>query len=132
MAGSRMLFRGMAASAVPPSERKPAKVQGFSQASTAGVTLSHHPSPPASVRLRAGKPVLALNDLVTKVQSYHPAADVELIERAYKFAEWSHREQMRKSGDPYFIHPASVAGIIAELRLDTASVCAGLLHDVVE
>jgi GTP pyrophosphokinase len=76
--------------------------------------------------------VLALSDLVTKVQSYHPAADVALIERAYKFAEWSHREQMRKSGDPYFIHPASVAGIIADLRLDTASVCAGLLHDVVE
>jgi GTP pyrophosphokinase len=76
--------------------------------------------------------VLALQDLVTKVQSYHPAADVELIERAYKFAEWSHREQMRKSGDPYFVHPASVAGIIADLRLDTASVCAGLLHDVVE
>jgi len=76
--------------------------------------------------------VLALSELVTKVQSYHPAADVELIERAYKFAEWSHREQMRKSGDPYFIHPAGVAGIIAELRLDTASICAGLLHDVVE
>ena len=76
--------------------------------------------------------MLALSELVSKVQSYHPAADVELIERAYKFAEWSHREQMRKSGDPYFIHPASVAGIIAELRLDTASICAGLLHDVVE
>ena len=76
--------------------------------------------------------MLALSELVTKVQSYHPAADVELIERAYKFAEWSHREQMRKSGDPYFIHPAGVAGIIAELRLDTASICAGLLHDVVE
>src|SRR6185436_8386843 len=94
------------------------------QTSSAGVRLLHHPLPPASARFRAGKPVLALNDLVTKVQSYHPAADVELIERAYKFAEWSHREQTRKSGDPYFIHPAGVAGIIAELRLDTASVCA--------
>ncbi len=77
-------------------------------------------------------PVLPLSELVNKVQSYHPAADVELIAQAYKFAEWSHREQMRKSGDPYFIHPASVAGIIADLRLDTASICAGLLHDVVE
>src|SRR6478752_3059565 len=128
-----LTLRGrMSASVAPPAKRKPAKDKGFWRASTAGVTLPHHPSPPDSVGFREGKPVLALNELVTKVQSYHPAADVELIERAYKFAEWSHREQMRKSGDPYFIHPASVAGIIADLRLDTASVCAGLLHDVVE
>src|SRR6185369_844800 len=100
----RMLFGGMAAPAAPLGVDKTAKEQGFSRSSTVGVTLSHHPSPPASVRFRGGKPVLALHDLVTKVQSYHPAADVELIERAYKFAEWSHREQMRKSGDPYFIH----------------------------
>src|SRR5690349_12973572 len=119
------------ASSVPSGGEKLPKSQGFGRTSSAGVTLPHHPSPPASVRFRGGKPVLALSELVTKVQSYHPAADVELIERAYKFAEWSHREQMRKSGDPYFIHPASVAGIIADLRLDTASVCAGLLHDVV-
>src|SRR5690606_14830780 len=61
-----------------------------------------------------------------------PNADIDLIRRAYDFAQWAHRDQTRKSGDPYFIHPASVAGIIAELRLDTASVIAGLLHDVVE
>src|SRR5687768_6181194 len=122
----------MRGSSTPSRAWKSPESPGFWRSPSAGVTLSHHPSPPASVGPRAGKPVLALNDLVTKVQSYHPAADVALIERAYKFAEWSHREQMRKSGDPYFIHPASVAGIIADLRLDTASVCAGLLHDVVE
>jgi len=76
--------------------------------------------------------VLALESLVTRVQSYHPSADVELIRRAYHFSEWAHREQTRKSGEPYFVHPASVAGIAAELKLDTASVCAGLLHDVLE
>ncbi len=74
----------------------------------------------------------AVDQLVQRVHSYHPMADTELIRRAWGFAEWAHRDQKRKSGDPYFIHPASVAGIIAELRLDTASVCAGLLHDVVE
>ncbi len=76
--------------------------------------------------------MLAADDLVTRIQSYQPASDADLIRRAYHYAEWAHREQMRKSGDPYFIHPVSVAEIIAELRLDTASVCAGLLHDVVE
>src|SRR6185295_11919312 len=67
-----------------------------------------------------------------RVRSYQPAADVGLIEKAYHFAEVAHGAQKRKSGDPYFTHPASVAGIITDLKLDTASVCAGLLHDVVE
>ena len=66
--------------------------------------------------------MLALESLVTRVQSYHPSADLELIRRAYHFSEWAHREQTRKSGEPYFVHPASVAGIAAELKLDTASV----------
>jgi GTP pyrophosphokinase len=76
--------------------------------------------------------VLDVDQLVQRVHSYQPAADAELIRRAYHYSEWAHREQNRKSGDPYFVHPASVAEIITELRLDTASVCAGLLHDVVE
>ena len=76
--------------------------------------------------------MLDVDQLVNRVQSYQPAADAELIRRAYHYSEWAHREQSRKSGDPYFIHPASVAEIITDLRLDTASVCAGLLHDVVE
>ncbi|MEO7110728.1 MAG: bifunctional (p)ppGpp synthetase/guanosine-3',5'-bis(diphosphate) 3'-pyrophosphohydrolase, partial [Polyangiaceae bacterium] len=64
--------------------------------------------------------------------SYQPSADADLIERAYGFAMKAHEGQKRKSGEPYFTHPASVAGVIADLRLDTASVCAGLLHDCVE
>jgi GTP diphosphokinase / guanosine-3',5'-bis(diphosphate) 3'-diphosphatase len=72
------------------------------------------------------------NDLIDRVRAYQPAADADLLKRAYDFSEKAHTGQKRKSGDPYFIHPASVAGIITELRLDTASVCAGLLHDVVE
>ncbi|MEB2311314.1 MAG: bifunctional (p)ppGpp synthetase/guanosine-3',5'-bis(diphosphate) 3'-pyrophosphohydrolase [Sorangiineae bacterium] len=76
--------------------------------------------------------MLEVEELVDRVTGYHPRADIELIRRAYTYSKWAHREQTRKSGDPYFIHPASVAGIIAMLRLDTASVCAGLLHDVVE
>src|SRR6478736_4824165 len=71
-------------------------------------------------------------DLIDRVRAYQPAADADLLKRAYEFSSTAHTGQKRKSGDPYFIHPASVAGIITELRLDTASVCAGLLHDVVE
>ena len=59
-----------------------------------------------------------LGDLVGRVTTYHPNADIDLIEKAYEYSQWAHREQTRKSGDPYFIHPASVAGIIADLRLD--------------
>src|SRR5688572_26968645 len=76
--------------------------------------------------------VPTVDTLVERVKAYHPAADAALIERAYSYAQWAHRNQRRRSGEPYFVHPASVAGIIADLRLDTASVCAGLLHDVLE
>ncbi|MBI2392858.1 MAG: bifunctional (p)ppGpp synthetase/guanosine-3',5'-bis(diphosphate) 3'-pyrophosphohydrolase [Deltaproteobacteria bacterium] len=76
--------------------------------------------------------MILLDDLVTRVRSYHPNADVDLLEKAYLASASAHRGQMRKSGDPYFIHPTSVAGIIAELHLDVASICAGLLHDVAE
>ncbi|PMX76446.1 GTP pyrophosphokinase, partial [Pseudomonas sp. MPR-R2A3] len=63
---------------------------------------------------------------------YQPAADTDLITRAYDYSFRMHSGQKRKSGEPYIVHPISVAGIITDLRLDTASVCAGLLHDVVE
>ncbi|MGE0784689.1 MAG: bifunctional (p)ppGpp synthetase/guanosine-3',5'-bis(diphosphate) 3'-pyrophosphohydrolase [Sandaracinaceae bacterium] len=73
-----------------------------------------------------------LADIVDKVKSYHPTADVDLIHRAYVYSAKMHDGQLRKSGDPYFVHPVSVAHIIADMRLDPASVCAALLHDVVE
>ncbi len=75
---------------------------------------------------------ISVESLVEKVQAYHPQADTDLIERSYAYGETMHTGQMRKSGDPYFTHPISVANIIAEMRLDTASLCAALLHDVVE
>jgi guanosine-3',5'-bis(diphosphate) 3'-pyrophosphohydrolase len=76
--------------------------------------------------------MVRLTDIVEKVKSYHPTADFDLINKAYVYSAKMHEGQMRKSGDPYFIHPVSVAHIIADMRLDTASVCAALLHDVVE
>ena len=76
--------------------------------------------------------MLQVDEIIRRVKSYQPAADSDIIKRAYDYSYRMHSGQMRKSGDPYFVHPASVAGIITDLRLDTASVCAGLLHDVVE
>src|SRR5215831_4143929 len=76
--------------------------------------------------------MLQAEEIVDRVRAYQPAADTDVIKRAYDYSYKMHAGQTRKSGDPYFVHPASVAGIITELRLDTASVCAGLLHDVVE
>ncbi len=76
--------------------------------------------------------MLTLPDLVDRVRNYQPAADVALIAKAFEYGGKAHQGQTRKSGEAYFTHPVSVAGILTELRLDTASVCAGLLHDVVE
>ncbi len=76
--------------------------------------------------------MIRLTDICEKVHGYHPAADVDLIHRAYVFSAKMHEGQTRKSGEPYLIHPLQVADLIADMRLDAASVCAALLHDVVE
>jgi GTP pyrophosphokinase len=73
-----------------------------------------------------------LEDIVGQIKAYHPAADCALVERAYDFAAEAHKGQTRRSGDPFVSHPLAVAQIITELKLDVASVCAGLLHDAVE
>lgn len=70
--------------------------------------------------------------LITIVKEYHPSADVSQIERAYKIAFEAHKEQRRRSGEPYIIHPVSVAIILAEMELDKETIVAGILHDVVE
>lgn len=71
-------------------------------------------------------------DLITRVQKYHPSDDISLIEKAYRIAYEAHKDQVRKSGEPYIIHPLCVAIILADLQLDKESIVAGLLHDVVE
>ncbi len=73
-----------------------------------------------------------LDSLLARVTAYHPEADTALIRRAYEFGDHHHTGQTRKSGEAYFTHPTAVAHIITELRLDTASILAALLHDTVE
>jgi GTP pyrophosphokinase len=76
--------------------------------------------------------MLQAEQLIERIRIYQPTVDADLIQRAYDYSFKMHAGQTRKSGEPYVVHPVSVAGIIADLRLDAASVCAGLLHDVVE
>ncbi len=73
-----------------------------------------------------------IDQVVHKVQSYAPGADVGLILDAYTYAAFCHRDQKRKSGDDYFIHPLAVAGILADLRMDVETIAVGLLHDTIE
>jgi GTP pyrophosphokinase len=71
-------------------------------------------------------------ELVELVKSYDPVADEAAINRAYVYSMKAHGTQLRASGDPYFSHPIEVAGLLAQMKLDTASIVTGLLHDTVE
>ncbi|OUR75674.1 bifunctional (p)ppGpp synthetase/guanosine-3',5'-bis(diphosphate) 3'-pyrophosphohydrolase [Alphaproteobacteria bacterium 46_93_T64] len=71
-------------------------------------------------------------ELVERVLSYDPHADEDLLNRAYVFTIKTHGSQVRASGDPYFSHPIEVAGILTELKLDTATIITALLHDTIE
>src|ERR1700689_4328008 len=71
-------------------------------------------------------------ELVEKVRQTRPASDIEALRRAFDFAAEQHSSQLRKSGDPYLSHPLEVAHILADMKLDITTLCAALLHDVVE
>ena len=73
-----------------------------------------------------------IDDIVNRMKKNNKKSDSKLILKAYNFAKDNHGEQLRKSGEPYIIHPMQVAYILAELELDDSTICAALLHDVVE
>lgn len=77
-------------------------------------------------------PDILYQELINGVRRYHPSDDISMIEKAYKIAYEAHKDQRRKSGEPYIIHPLCVAIILADLELDKETIVAGLLHDVVE
>jgi len=78
------------------------------------------------------KQIKSILELCEKVKIYHPAAPVQIIEKAYLFSEKAHAGQMRRSGEPYISHPLNVASILADLHLDIDTIVTGLLHDTVE
>jgi GTP diphosphokinase / guanosine-3',5'-bis(diphosphate) 3'-diphosphatase len=86
--------------------------------------LSHgYASPPGLLRL---------NDILDRVGGYHPDPDLDLVKKAYVYSAKVHQGQIRKTGEPYLVHPLEVAGLLAEMKLDEASVVTGLLHDTIE
>ena len=70
--------------------------------------------------------------MMRAITRYAPSADLEVIQRAYEYADEKHKNQLRKSGEPYIIHPLAVAEIVAEIGLDTDAITAALLHDCLE
>lgn len=78
------------------------------------------------------RPLRTIQDLCQKIRTYFPQADLKVIESAYELSEKAHAGQFRRSGEAYISHPLSVAGILADLRLDLDTIATGILHDVVE
>jgi len=76
--------------------------------------------------------MIRLNDILDKVTAYNPAADLNLIRKAYVYCAKMHQGQTRLSGEPYIIHPIEVAGLLADLKLDVPSIVTGFLHDAIE
>ena len=135
------------ANSVPASAVRPARGSGLgtARAQRARAAAAQSPAtdaaaPGVGVRRRLARlgaqrgsginPVL--EPLIKTVRGTHPKADVRLIERAYESAAYWHRDQKRRSGDPYITHPLAVATILAELGMNTETICAALLHDTVE
>ncbi len=77
-------------------------------------------------------PEALFDELEKKVLRYHPSDDMSLIRKAYELAAGEHKDQKRKSGEPYIIHPLCVGIILADLEMDKETIAAGILHDVVE
>ena len=76
--------------------------------------------------------MIRLNDITTQILSYHPKADLSLVEKAYVYSAKVHQGQVRLSGEPYLSHPLEVAYRLARMKMDVISVVAGLLHDTLE
>ncbi len=76
--------------------------------------------------------MIRFEDLLERVRGANPDADTELLRKAYVFSAYEHKGQVRRSGEPYLVHPLEVAEILADLRLDVVAIAAGLLHDIVE
>ena len=71
-------------------------------------------------------------EIVERVESYSPRTDLSLLRKAYVFSAREHRNQVRRSGEPYLVHPLEVADILADWRMDVVAIASGLLHDIVE
>jgi guanosine-3',5'-bis(diphosphate) 3'-pyrophosphohydrolase len=118
------------AAAAPPKRTRATPAPGSPAAPASGASVRRRLARLGAQRVATVNPVL--EPLIKTVRATHPKADVRLIERSYDVAAYWHRNQKRKSGDPYITHPLAVATILAELGMNTDTISAALLHDTVE
>ncbi len=78
------------------------------------------------------KEISTINGLIDKVFSYNPDADLDLMRRTYAFSREAHNKQKRIEGSPFIEHPLAVAAILTDMRMDSTTIAAGLLHDTIE
>jgi GTP diphosphokinase / guanosine-3',5'-bis(diphosphate) 3'-diphosphatase len=134
-----------AATKAPAPEPRAPKVQAPKPPATkvrrpaAEATAKVEPAPPARVRSRLSRlggtrnaVPPELEPVLKTLRANHPKADIRPVVRAYEVAERCHRGQTRRSGDPYITHPVAVATIVAELGMETPTLCAAMLHDTIE
>ena len=76
--------------------------------------------------------MIRLNDITSQILSYHPKANIELVEKAYVYSAKVHQGQIRLSGESYLSHPLEAAYILAQMKMDVICIVAGLLHDTIE
>ena len=76
--------------------------------------------------------MLRINDILDKAQAYLAAEELEMIQKAYIYSATVHQGQVRLSGEPYLTHPMEVAGILVDMKMDSATIISGLLHDTIE
>ena len=76
--------------------------------------------------------MITADDLIGLIRAYNPSTNAEQIAQAYRFCQKMHEGQFRRSGEPYYTHPAAVARILADQHLDDASIITALLHDTIE
>ncbi|MBE9571190.1 MAG: bifunctional (p)ppGpp synthetase/guanosine-3',5'-bis(diphosphate) 3'-pyrophosphohydrolase [Proteobacteria bacterium] len=76
--------------------------------------------------------MIRLNDITSQILSYHPKANIELVEKAYVYSAKAHQGQIRLSGEPYLSHPLEVAYILTKMKMDVTCIAAGFLHDTLE
>ncbi|HEU5249273.1 MAG TPA: HD domain-containing protein, partial [Thermoanaerobaculia bacterium] len=76
--------------------------------------------------------MIRFEDILDRVEAYNPQSNQDLLRRAYVFSALEHKGQVRRSGEPYLVHPLNVAAILAEMKADDVSIVVGLLHDVLE
>ena len=76
--------------------------------------------------------MVRFEDILDRIETYNPQTDQDLLRRAYVFSAREHLGQVRRSGEPYLVHPLNVAAILTDMKADDVSIVVGLLHDVLE